>query len=470
MSCNIARMDAIKVASGMAKVLENMKITKTLTAACDNNPLNKNNPGYTKDVDDFADRYEGSNRVKPKKLRRKKVNKTEPYDTKSNIRKYTPTDYSLKLPEIGTLQKPEQKLSKVSKETSVPSSRSSRIWHFGGLVAGLGAGAVSEAMKRTIGSTSNSSLFLTKGNATRLANSLSRMRGAALKVGQMLSIQDEALLPAEFADILERVRQNADSMPLKQVNKVLRQELGDDWNKLFKEFDEKPIAAASIGQVHKAINHENREVAVKIQYPGVAESIDSDLNNLASFLKMAGILPPGMYLDKTISVAKTELKNECNYIKEASYHNRMRNLLLDDDAFFIPEVISEMSATRVLTTEYIYGIPVNEIENFDQDTRNWVSACILRLTLKELFQFRFMQTDPNWGNFFWNPETRKINLIDFGACREFDIDFVETYLDVVASAARGEKQKVIDYSIKLGFLTGQESDIMNEVCSSYSLN
>ena len=202
------------------------------------------------------------------------------------------------------------------RESKVPSSRIGRLWNYGGLAAGMFGGAITESLRRATGSGGEGSYMLSAGNMDRLVAKLSRMRGAALKLGQMMSFQDSKMLPAPIQQVLLRVQDSADYMPPSQRNKVLASNLGQDWRDSFSEFEEKPIAAASIGQVHSAILKSNGErVAVKVQYPGVANSIDSDLNNLAVLLTASRLLPKGLYLEKTIANARTELAWECNYIR-----------------------------------------------------------------------------------------------------------------------------------------------------------
>lgn len=157
---------------------------------------------------------------------------------------------------------------------------------------------------------------MSEENAERLVSTLSRMRGAALKLGQMISIQDNKSVSPQIRDILERVRLSADYMPQKQREKVMASELGPDWKSKFQVFNEKPFSAASIGQVHRAITLDGKDVVVKVQYPGVAESISSDLGYLRSLLTASSFLPKGLFLDNTIRVAEKELGWECDYIRE----------------------------------------------------------------------------------------------------------------------------------------------------------
>jgi aarF domain-containing kinase len=218
------------------------------------------------------------------------------------------------------------------------------------------------------------------------------------------------MLPEPIGTVLQRVQDRADYMPASQRDKVLRENLGSNWRDLFESFDEIPMAAASIGQVHSAVLRKNgQRVAVKVQYPGVADSIDSDLNNLSVLLTASRLLPKGLFLDRTIANARTELAWECDYIREAECGERFRELLRDDSStFVVPEIIHEASGKQVLTMEYMEGIAVTKVKDFTQEQRDWIGTQILRLCLREICEFRFMQTDPNWTNFLWNTETKQV--------------------------------------------------------------
>lgn len=145
------------------------------------------------------------------------------------------------------------------------------------------------------------------------------MRGAALKVGQILSASEESVLPPIFRDAMEKARSEADIMPVKQVVRILEKSYGKEWQKNFKEINLFPFAAASIGQVHEAVLADGTRVALKIQYTGVAGSIDSDLDNFKLLIDVLGIFPRGLYLDELIRVTRGELHWECDYTREAAY-------------------------------------------------------------------------------------------------------------------------------------------------------
>ncbi|MCL4131202.1 UNVERIFIED_CONTAM: hypothetical protein GTU68_022426, partial [Idotea baltica] len=364
--------------------------------------------------------------------------------------------------------KAKSTLSTDAQARKVPQSRISRLATFGGLAAGLGMGTIAEMTRRTLGgkgakesgSLLDASPFLTEANAKRIVDTLCKVRGAALKLGQMLSIQDNALLNPQLQKIFERVRQSADFMPTWQLERTLINDLGPDWRSLVSSFDDKPFAAASIGQVHQAVLHDGRSVAMKIQYPGVAEGIESDINNLISTLNVANILPEGLFVDNVIEVAKKELRWECDYEREKQCTKYFRSLIQGHPEYYVPEVVDELCTKQVFTTELIEGIPVDQCVSLDQETRNYIASLILQLCLMEVFQFGYMQTDPNWSNFFYNKETRQLALLDFGACRSYDKEFVDKYINIIHGAATKDREKVLEYSKQLEFLTGYEAKVM----------
>lgn len=357
-----------------------------------------------------------------------------------------------------------QKLSDRARERKVPATRISRLVNFGGLAVGLGIGAIAEVAKQSLGGKQKGDMkalldspLLSEANAERIVNTLCKVRGAALKIGQMLSIQDNTFINPQLQKIFERVRQSADFMPSWQMNKVLDEDLGPGWREKLLSFEDKPFAAASIGQVHHAVLKDGREIAMKIQYPGVAESIHSDINNLMSVLKMSVVLPDGLFADSSLEVLQRELAWECDYKREAECAKKFRSLLEGNEFFEVPEVIDELSGKRVLAMELVQGVPLDRCVELDQETRNQIGFNILQLCLRELFEFRFMQTDPNWANFFYNADTNKVVLLDFGACRSYPESFTDDYIQVVHAASVGDRATVLSKSKDLKFLTGFEA-------------
>lgn len=265
-----------------------------------------------------------------------------------------------------------QSITHITEGRAVPATRWGRALGFANLGLGLAWGTVAEGARRLVtvddgttssaSSSSSSSAVLSDSNADRLATSLCRMRGAALKMGQMLSIQDESLLPPPLVRALRRVRQGAEAMPQQQLDGQLQSALGDDWRMRFVDFDIRPFAAASIGQCHRATVRSSfhngtsvlRNVVVKVQYPGVARSIESDLRNLAMLVSWSGLAPKGLFIENVIRVGQEELRVECDYRREMENQQRIQKLVtsdsvLCDNHFVVPDVFEELTTDQVIT-------------------------------------------------------------------------------------------------------------------------
>ncbi|KAF7326442.1 Atypical kinase COQ8, mitochondrial [Mycena sanguinolenta] len=357
--------------------------------------------------------------------------------------------------------------------SKVPSSRLGRLFHYGGkrLAASLGYGAASEVIRRSTRPTEGpqQSVMMTEANITRLVSKLSQMRGAALKLGQFLSIQDTHVLPADVDKIFRRVQDSAHYMPDWQMENVLASSLGPDWASAFTTFDRVPFAAASIGQVHTATLAPSvsptgaaARVAVKIQFPNIANSIASDLGYISLLLTAGRLLPKGLFLDRTMQVWVFILTFDRALTRRRSSGAFGAPENLGGDARFKVPWVWDGSTDRVLVMERVDGMSVGEAEisQLDQRDRDDIAARIIELCLKELFEFRLMQTDPNWSNFLWNARTRRVELVDFGATRAYDKAFIDDWLRLLQAAALEDRAACIEWSLKLGYLTGEESQLM----------
>ena len=261
-------------------------------------------------------------------------------------------------------------LTQHAQPRSVPATRISRLAHFSALGAQLVLGAASEAGRRIVSPTLTNapSVFATEKNVSRLVSTLSRVRGAALKIGQMISIQDNAFVPPEIIAAFERVRQSADYMPSVQMERVMAHELGADWRARIVEFDEVPFAAASIGQVHRARLATGEVVAIKVQYPGVSESINSDIDNLWTLLTLSNMVPKGFFFDRMLHNMRVEMQWECDYVslalsalstclmhhhpytctqlREAESSKRFKQFLAPYKQFHVPHVYDDLTTRK----------------------------------------------------------------------------------------------------------------------------
>jgi predicted unusual protein kinase regulating ubiquinone biosynthesis (AarF/ABC1/UbiB family) len=338
----------------------------------------------------------------------------------------------------------------LDRSAPVPSSRLSRLINLGGMAAGIagrmavgGLSQIAQGKRPDI-----AELLLTPANALRFTERLSHMRGAAMKLGQMLSMDPGLILPPALADILSAVRADAKPMPAAQLRCVLDKEWGAGWEARFARFDMRPIAAASIGQVHRAVLKDGRELAIKVQYPGVKASIDSDIGNVAAMLRMPGLLPRGMDIAPLIQEGKRQLQEEADYSAEARKLTKYRKLLAGSDIFIVPDVIAKLSTGEVLAMTYLDSRPLESLSDAPQELRDRVASALIDLTLRELFEFGFMQTDPNLANFRWQAASGKIALLDFGAARSITpklrMDF-----HALLNAALGDDKRIMQECMQM---------------------
>lgn len=341
-----------------------------------------------------------------------------------------------------------------SKGKSVPSGRMSRFAKFGGMAARVaGSMAVSGAKELASGRRPKvQDLLLTPANARRVTGQLSNMRGAAMKIGQMLSMESGDFLPKELADILAKLRADGQHMPVNQLEKVLEEEWGEGWIEQFHYFKFTPIAAASIGQVHRAYTHDGEPLAIKVQYPGVKDSIDSDIKNVSTLLRMTGLIPPELEIDPFIEVGRRQLHEEADYIREAEYLTRFGELLADDDNFVVPDYFPEFSTDTILTMSYLQGEPIEAMSEAPQETRDRIMHLLLELVLRELFEFGVMQTDPNFANYQYDTETHQIVLLDFGASRDITPEIAGTYRTLMHACMSGDREAVYAATQATGFM------------------
>ena len=343
-------------------------------------------------------------------------------------------------------------MSRQKQELAVPEGRLNRLVRMGGLAAGLAGNMALNGGRQLVGGQRPAArdLFLTPANATRLKTQLSQMRGAAMKVGQMLSMEASDLLPPEFADILSALRQDAHFMPPPQLKAQLQKGLGQGFMKRFKRFDVQPIAAASIGQVHRAETVDGRQVALKVQYPGVRASIDSDLRNLGALIRVSGMLPKGLDISGLLEEARLQLHEEADYAREAQYLGEFYRRLRDDDRFAVPALYDDLLSPEILGMEYLPGEPIESLVTADQETRDRVARDLIQLVIRELYDFGMMQTDPNFANYRYDPKTGRIILLDFGATRAFGAEMAPQYRALLQAGLSADPAAAREAMLEIG--------------------
>ena len=347
----------------------------------------------------------------------------------------------------------------------VPRSRMGRLGKVAKLASGVAGGMIAEGARQVAAGNrpSRKDLLLTPANAVRLTRQLSEMRGAAMKLGQLLSMDSGDFLPPELAEILGRLRSGAYAMPSHQLHQMLADAFGPDWRDRLRDFEEKPFAAASIGQVHRLTTHNGRPAVLKVQYPGVAESIDSDVDNLSTLLRVSGLLPKYFDVTPLLAEVKEQLREEADYLQEAKYLNAFVRALGDDERFLLPRVVPALTTERVLGLTYVPGEPIESVLEEDQEERDRVMSLLIELLLVEIFDLRLVQTDPNFANYQYDPESGRVALLDFGASRRLKAAFSHAYRDLLAAQIAGDRDAVAEAALRVGYSMGPEGTRYREL-------
>jgi predicted unusual protein kinase regulating ubiquinone biosynthesis (AarF/ABC1/UbiB family) len=336
---------------------------------------------------------------------------------------------------------------------AVPSARLSRLMRLGGLAGGIAGGMLVDGARQFASGRRPSlqDFLMTPANALKVTQQLAQMRGAAMKVGQLLSMDAGDLLPPEMAAILGRLRADADYMPPKQLQMVLNAEWGKGWISRFAHFNVRPIAAASIGQVHRAQTKDGRDLAIKVQYPGIRASIDSDVNNMATLLRLSGQIPKTVDVASMLDEAKRQLHEEADYTREGACLMRFHALLASSPMFQVPKLHDDFSTANVMAMDFIDSVPVEALIDAPQGRRDHVMTLLIDLVLRELFEFGLMQTDPNFANYRYNTATQQIVLLDFGATRAFVPAMVAKFHQLMVTGLRRDRQGVRAAAINIGY-------------------
>lgn len=335
-----------------------------------------------------------------------------------------------------------------SGKSRVPAGRIERLFRMGTMAADVAAGtAVETARTWWTGEAKSIGDLVASGiNPRRLTRDLARMRGAAMKLGQLLSLEGDDFLPAPLAEALAALQDDGDTMSDKQLEMVLVSEFGKDWRSLFQEFETKPMAAASIGQVHRAVARDGRRLAMKVQFPGVARSIDSDVDNLGSLIQTARLVPPGFELAPLLEEVKRQLRQETDYLEERRFLDAYRDKISDMSDVTVPGSHADLTTARVLAMDLIDAPPLCRVweQDTDQKTRDYLGRLAQTVVFRELFQFGLMQTDPNYANYLWHPEEKQMVLLDFGSTIEIPEELRNRYQNLVTAAVNDDMERVIE--------------------------
>jgi predicted unusual protein kinase regulating ubiquinone biosynthesis (AarF/ABC1/UbiB family) len=339
-----------------------------------------------------------------------------------------------------------------------PTSRIARSTRLGGLVAGQSARWVGTRAANVLRSPERADAATGERAAAlarELVEQLGQMRGAAMKVGQVLSTIDFTALPEgereEFKQTLAALRDDVPPLPFKQVEKLLREELGEKPSSVFASFEEEAFAAASIGQVHRAVTHDGRPVAVKVQYPGVAEAVDTDLRNLTLLLPLVKRLAPGLDVKAIYAELRERIAEELDYELEAQNQRAIARAHRGHPFAFVPEVHTALSSRRVLVTDLIEGERFEAVKRRDAATRDRFGEIVFRFYFGLVHHMGRVSGDPHPGNYLLLADGR-VGFLDFGLMRTLARDYLGAESAVAVAVEEGDAAEVHARLAQLGYL------------------
>jgi predicted unusual protein kinase regulating ubiquinone biosynthesis (AarF/ABC1/UbiB family) len=292
--------------------------------------------------------------------------------------------------------------------------------------------------------------------ALRMASVLGEMKGAAMKMGQLASFVDTEFLPPEYAELyqeqLAKLRTSAPAMPWEKVRKVLDEEyVGEPLDELFEEIEPDAFAAASIGQVHRGTLHGGRRVAVKIQYPGVAEALESDLRNAGMIMRLARAFAPGLDAKAVAEELRQRVMEELDYEYEAQSQRAFARAYRGHPFIYVPDVLTRLSRRRVLVTEYVEGSGFEEVKQLPQEDRDRFGEIVYRFSFGSIYHLQQFNADPHPGNYILMPDGR-VAFLDYGMTKRLDREQIELEQRAVDAAARRDPEALRKALHDLGFV------------------
>ena len=300
--------------------------------------------------------------------------------------------------------------------------------------------------------------------ARELATELGKLKGSVVKIGQMMALFGEHFLPDEVTAALHTLENSTTALHWDTIHKHLQRQLGElRLSEL--EIDPEPLGAASLGQVHRArCRADGRELVLKIQYPGVAEAIDSDLRAIVQLLRMSRLVPMTEQFNDWLDEVRAMLGREVDYDLEAATTTHFRDILADDPRFVVPEVVPRYCTHNILCMTFEHGVSVNDpaVLELSQPRRNFIGRAIMELCCREVFEWNKMQTDPNFGNYLLRigqgVGEDRIVLLDFGAIRDFSHDTLGPGREMIRAARDHDVPRLRDALLALGFLSPRAPD------------
>src|SRR3954447_14664528 len=330
----------------------------------------------------------------------------------------------------------------------IPTSRISRTARVTGLAAGQAARQLGTATTNLARGEEGKQKALEKRHieaAEQIVSALGTMKGAAMKLGQVMSFLDVGLVPEEYREEFQRklgeLRDAEPKVRFSDMRKVVESELGESLKETFAEFDETPIAAASIGQVYRAKLHDGRDVAVKVQYPGVAQAVRADMQNLGMILRLMKRIAPGLDVKATADESRSRIGDELDYELEAQHQRTLARLFKGHPFIVVPNVVTSLSRERVLVSEFVSGTGFDALKEADQGTRDRVGEIVFRFFFGCMYRHRQFSGDPHPGNFLLLADER-MAFLDFGLFKVMPADLIEVELAAQRAGAEGDADEL----------------------------
>jgi predicted unusual protein kinase regulating ubiquinone biosynthesis (AarF/ABC1/UbiB family) len=349
-------------------------------------------------------------------------------------------------------------MSSDSDDRNIPKSRlgrSARVGLRAGYEGARFAGAKATGLVRPRDRQREHMEELALESAERMAATLGTMKGAAMKMGQLASFIDTDYLPDEYRELyqqkLGRLRTSSPPMPWEKVRKVIDEEYDESCTDVFQSIEPDAFAAASIGQVHRAVLHDGRRVAVKVQYPGVDAALRADLSNAGMILRLAKAIAPGLDAKAVAEELKERVLEELDYEHEAQNQRTFSRAYRGHPFIYVPDVITRLSRDRVLVTEYIEGRGFEEVKALDHEARSRFGEIVFRFYIGSIYQLQHFNADAHPGNYVLLDDGR-VAFLDFGMTKRLDVEQIRLEEEVVKARVDHDPERLRQKLHELGFL------------------
>src|SRR3954462_12573659 len=343
-------------------------------------------------------------------------------------------------------------------ESSIPKGRVRRTAQVGSVVGTQGARYAGTRARNLARDRDQAAQALEQRHmevAEQMVETLGRMKGAAMKIGQLASFIDTEFLPPEYRELyqdkLATLRSTAPPMPWNKVRRVLDEEWDEPAEELFEDFEHDAAAAASIGQVHRAVLPDGRRVAVKVQYPGVAAAIAADMQNAGLILRLAKAFAPGLDAKAAAAELKERVMEELDYELEAQNQRAFARGYRGHPFIHVPDVVTRLSTERVLVSEWVDGAGFDEVRELPQPERDRFGEIVYRFCFGSIYHLQHFNADAHPGNYLLMPDGR-VAFLDFGMTKRLDAEQISLEIAAIEAAIEDDPQRVRDALAEIGYI------------------